>query len=228
MLSVKLIRDHLVAYWLCAFSSVAASEAFPLFAMAHIGGLGFSESEIGAVGTASGVIFCIFQYIIFASMNKRFGVHKTMMYGCFLGNAPIILYPFALLLPKWAALSFLSFLNGSLSLFKTIFSAGVTVATNRLVTTTDRAKLNGLASLGASISRATAPIVAGTLVQFSFSANLFPAKWGSVFIYPVLTAIAIFSYRLAMHLPEEILPEEEMTTLNQKDMETAAVEDISN
>jgi len=36
MLSVKLIRDHLVAYWVCSFSSMAASEAFPLFAMAHI------------------------------------------------------------------------------------------------------------------------------------------------------------------------------------------------
>ena len=150
-----------------------------------------------------------------------------MVYGCFLGNAPIILYPFALLLPKWAALWFLSFLIGSLSLFNTIFYAGITVANNRAVPTTDRAKLNGLASLGASISRATAPIVAGMLVQFSFSSYLFPAKWGSLFAYLVLTSVAMSSYMLTSNLPEEVFPEEETNKLNHKDMETAVVEDIS-
>jgi MFS family permease len=206
LMGSKVTREHLMAYWISGFASVAQTEAFPLFAMAKAGGLGLSEKEIGAIGTGAGLFFCIFQYIIFAAMTKRFGLHRAMVYGSFGANAPIVLFPVSLLLPRWAALPFLSVLISVLMIFNSVFYAGVTVATNRTVSSSNRAKLNGLSSMGASIGRGIGPLVAGFLVAVSLSSVVFPAKLGAVVIYVVLTAVAMSSFTLTCRLPEENIP----------------------
>jgi MFS family permease len=233
LMGSKVTREHLMAYWISSFAQVAQSEAFPLFAMANAGGLGLSEKEIGAIGTGAGLFFCIFQYIIFATMTKRLGLHRAMLYGSFWGNAPIVLFPVSLLLPRWAALPFLSVLMSVILIFNSVFYAGITVATNRTVCSSNRAKLNGLASMGASIGRGIGPLVAGVLVAVSLSSVVFPAKIGAVVIYVVLTAIAISSFTLTCRLPEENIPDlkigtaEESEKLVLGEAETIALEKMA-
>ena len=209
LLSNKSTRECLIAYWMNSFVNVALNEAFPLFCMSKQGGLGLSESQIGGIGTGSGLFFCICQYFIFSFCMKEFGLTKSLVYASLLCNAPAILFPFSLLLKGWAALVFLSILMAVIMIFNSVFYANMTIVTNRTVEASHRATLNGLSSVGASVGRGCGPLFAGSLVAFSMSSGIFPAQYGSIVIYTVLAALGMVAFVFTYHLKgneQEVTP----------------------
>lgn len=210
ILSNKSTRNHLVSYWLNGFASVTASEAFPLFCMSKKGGLGLDERAIGGILTGAGVLFCICQYFIFAFCMKRFGLYRSITYGCLLSCVPVVLTPLSLLLKGWAVYVFLTALMAVTTIFNSVFYAGVTIGTNRTVDATQRATLNGLSSLGSSVGRGLGPVFAGALVTFSMSSGVFPARFGSVVVYSAITACGLVALGVTRALSEdEVVKEEE-------------------
>lgn len=74
---------------------------------------------------------------------------------------------------------------------------------NRAVDAHNRAKLNALAALGASLSRGGGPIFAGWLVTFSYTSGIVPSQYGSVVVYTVVAALGFFSFYLNTQIEDE-------------------------
>jgi len=194
LMSNKSTRNCLIAYWMNCFVNVALNEAFPLFAMSKEPGLGLSETQIGGIGTGSGLLFCISQYFIFSSVMKKFGLQKSLVFASLLSNAPAILFPISSLLSGWASLVFLCLLMAVITIFNAVFYANITILTNRSVEASHRATLNGLSSVGASVGRGCGPLFAGSLVAFCLSSGAFPSQYGAFLIYLVLFGLGMIAF----------------------------------
>lgn len=197
LMSNKSTRDCLIAYWANCFVNVALNEAFPLFCMSKQGGLSFTEAQIGVIGTGAGCLFCICQYFVFSYVIQKYGLTKSMVYASLLSNAPAILFPISKLLPtssSWTALLFLGILMAVIMIFNSVFYANITIVTNRTVEASHRATLNGLSSLGASISRGLAPLFAGSLVSICLSSGIVSSSYGALVIYTILTVLGMAAF----------------------------------
>jgi hypothetical protein len=197
-------RAFLTSYWLYSFASVAQSEAFPLFAMAHLGqGLGMGESSIGMVGTVSGLIYCVGQYFTFSVMMNHFGLVRSLRYGALFANLPVIFIPLSLYMPSgWTQIGFLSFLSGVSMISGSVYLGCSTIGANRTVDATSRATMNGLSSLGTSIGRGAGPIVAGFLVAGCMASGFLPPHFGGWVLYIVLLAMGLLAYLTTLSIPE--------------------------
>ena len=88
---------------------------------------------------------------------------------------------------------------GTTKLFHSLFFTSMAVAINKTVDSGQRARMNALVTTGNSIAKAIGPSFAGLLVSFSFSSLLFPAKYGSLFIWtlvPFMGAVVAMRVRL--------------------------------
>jgi len=198
------VRECLVAYWSMTFASTAQGEAFPLFAMARDGGLGIEERAIGIIGAGSGLLFCICQYFIFSSSMKQLGLHQTMVLSGLLAVMPAIFIPLSLLFhTETGVLVYLSILNGIMLIFFSNWNAALTIRQNRTVDSSDRAKLNGLAAVGASVGRGFGPLFAGVLVTLSYTSGIVPTKYGSIVVYIVIAVMGFFAYLQTKKLEDE-------------------------
>ena len=113
------------------------------------------------------------------------------------------------------ALAFLAVLMAIIMIYNSVFYACITIATNRTVDASRRARLNGLSSIGASVGRGLGPILAGWLVSVAMSTNnptadplADPQYLGAVIIYVVLAVMGILSFFSTMRLADEDLPGE--------------------
>eukprot|EP00562_Extubocellulus_spinifer_P013031 CAMPEP_0178545144 /NCGR_PEP_ID=MMETSP0697-20121206/3489_1 /TAXON_ID=265572 /ORGANISM="Extubocellulus spinifer, Strain CCMP396" /LENGTH=509 /DNA_ID=CAMNT_0020177699 /DNA_START=1631 /DNA_END=3156 /DNA_ORIENTATION=- len=190
-------REHLVAYWLFSFVVVAVDEAFPLYCISRHGGLSLTEASIGKILSAAGVIFVLGQYYAFASLVDRLGLYKALSVGALLGVPITALIPLANLMNSSSledeinisTTAFLVVLMGVAKIFTCLFFAGITIATNRTVPASLRAKTNGLSMVGGSISKGLGPIFAGLLVALSFSVpNKEVTQYGALFIWSTIGA----------------------------------------
>ena len=199
------VRECLTSYWCMTFASTAAGEVFPLFAMARSpGGLGVEETAIGVIGAGSGLLFCVCQYFIFAASMKRLGLHKTMVYSGFLSVTPAIFIPLSLLFNTMAGvMTYLSMLNGIMLIFFSNWNAALTITQNRVVDPSERAKLNGLAAVGASVGRGGGPLFAGILVTISYTSGIVPTAFGSFLIYFVISAMGLGAFVLTSKLEND-------------------------
>jgi MFS family permease len=203
LLQKDLTRKYLVSYWVIAFASVCQTETFPLFAMSHLGGLGLEEKSIGLVGTLAGLVFCIGQYFSFTQAMKVFGLVGALRFGAFWGSVPVVFMPFSLFLSGWVQLSYLAFIIGTLMTCNGVYLGCNTIGANRTVDASQRAAMNGLSSLGTSVSRGLGPITAGVLVAFSMTSGVIPPALGGWFIYLILGFLGLFSYYITLSIPEE-------------------------
>ena len=198
------VRECIWLYWITTFASTAQGECFPLFAMARTGGLGIEETSIGLINSGSGLLFVICQYFIFALSMKKFGLHKTMWSSCLLSVPPVLLIPMALLIKSQTVMIvYLSIVNGIMLIAFSNWNAALTIAQNRAVDAHNRAKLNALAALGASLSRGGGPIFAGWLVTFSYTSGIVPTQYGSVVVYTVVFALGLFAFILNTRIEDE-------------------------
>jgi MFS family permease len=197
-------KAFLMSYWLYSFASVAQSEAFPLFAMAHLGqGLGMGESSIGMVGTVAGLIYCVGQYFTFSMMMNRFGLVRSLRYGALFANLPVIFIPCSLYMSsRWMQIGLLSLLSGVSMISGSVYLGCNTIGANRTVDATTRATMNGLSSLGASIGRGAGPIVAGFLVAGFMASGFIPSQLSAWFLYVILLFVGLLAYVSTLSIPE--------------------------
>eukprot|EP00980_Cylindrotheca_fusiformis_P021638 scaffold8505_cov130-Cylindrotheca_fusiformis.AAC.4 len=185
ILSQKPTRLYLASYYTNIFNSVAQSEAFPLFAMSSIGGLGMSESSIGLALCGAGLVFCAGQYFVFSGAMARLGLIKCLRYGSSVTGIPVLLIPVSLIFSPAFQMIYLSVVMGGLLLGSSLFCGAVTIGTNRSVGVRQRATLNRLELAGSSLVRAVGPIFAGYLVS-----NCMKVKWIGGWITYVSLAVA--------------------------------------
>jgi len=197
-------RGCLTVFWFYSFLNLTNDECFPLFCMSHQAGFGMSENQIGEILSLCGLLFILGQYVIHRFIYDRFGLVGSIRMGA-LSNAPLMfVVPISILLNRGAndgevragTVVFLACLLALYRLFSLVFFANMSVATNRTVLITERAKMNGLSALGTSIAQGIGPLFAGQLVAFSVA--LF-GKAASAFIYGVVGVLGCCAVVLAFH-----------------------------
>ena len=203
IMNVDSTRRFLLSYWVYAFASVSQQEAFPLFAMSHLGGLGLEETQIGLVGAFSGLLYCFGQYFVFTSAMRHLGLLRSLRYGALWANFPVILIPFSLWMDGWWQIAYLSIVSGITMISGSVFLGCSTIGANRTVSTDRRATMNGLSSLGTSIGRGAGPIFAGFLVASSMTSRIIPSEFGGWLIYIVLFLLGMCSVWTTLLIPFE-------------------------
>lgn len=198
ILSNESTRMFLASYWANTFTSMAHNEAFPLFAMSLVGGLGMKECAIGAIAFGGGLVYCVGQYFIFSAAMKYFGLIKSLQYGSLVANVPVFLMPFSTFLVGPIQSVYLSLVIGGMMIGNSVFCGSVTIASNRSVDVGQRATLNGLASVGAGVARAFGPIFAGYLVSGSMTAA---ARLGGWLVYVALAIVGSGAFATTMFIP---------------------------
>ncbi|CAB9497580.1 ZINC INDUCED FACILITATOR [Seminavis robusta] len=212
-------RKHLIAYWLFSFAVVCLDESFPLFCISAKGGLGLSEGAIGQILSTAGLFFALSQYAIYVQTVDRFGLYPSLWIGCTVGFLPVLFIPLSLGLNKspygygtqepdgistttalqWSTFLFLMIIMAVSKVFCCMFFSSVSIALNKTVDATQRAALNGLATLGGSIAKGAGPIVAGVLVSVSYS-SISPPCYGSVVIFTTVALLGLAVTRTLLGL----------------------------
>ena len=208
-------RRHMVLYWVSSFVMVAINEGFPLFCISRAAGLGLWENSIGAILSASGLIFALAQYVVYAWLVQWLGLYGSIRIGAMAMGPMIALIPLSLWLNQSTemgsdgveqdslTLSAFLYLSGLLAVYRVfglaLFSS-LTVALNRTVLPSHRATMNGLSAVGGSTAKALGPTFSGALVAFSFSSGVFSPHAGAMFMFLVLagmgTIVVILSFVL--------------------------------
>ena len=185
--STSNLRYFFYSMWSFAFTSLASLETFPLFAMASTsnGGLGLDETGIGLVQTIGACIFITGQYTVFTVATRRLGFVKALRISALFRSLLVLLFPLGLYFspPKdaihshtdidigthfhgnnWYQLGYLGLLTGVSSILGSIFMGCATVGVNACIEhPSQRASMNGLQSMVASIGRGLGPIVSGCM-----------------------------------------------------------------
>jgi len=169
-------------------------ETFPLFCISREAGLALSEAQIGKILSLCGLIFAVCQYFISASIYVRFGLYGSIRVGTIL-SAPIMFFvPISLLINPntevgdlpWPRFLYLSVTMAAYRIFSLVFFSSVGVALNQSVPQSQRASINGLAMLGASVAKGLGPAFAGVLVSSSVALL---GKFGSLLIFGTIGLI---------------------------------------
>jgi len=224
LLAQKNVRDHLIVYWVChvnvmweiqlsqsllirllgslslqiaSFVMVAVDEGFPLFCISKNAGLALSENSIGRILSASGAIFAVSQFFVYAKVVDWIGLYGSIRFGSLSMGPLVALIPISLYLNRGmvddemtsGTFAFLAIIMATYRVFGLVFFSSLMVATNRTVLPTHRGTMNGLSTLGGSIMKGVGPTFAGLLVSFCFSSGVFPPHVGAVFMWLVIGAM---------------------------------------
>lgn len=197
--SKKDTRDHLILYWIFSFVAIAIDEAFPLFCISKEGGLGLSANNIGTLLSATGLIFAVSQYHVYAWIVDKYGLCKSIEIGAVLSAPLAALIPLSLWFNRLGASSsdrqggltylafiYLSLLLAACRIFGLVFFSSITIATNRTVIPSHRGTMNGLSMLGGSCAKGLGPVFAGLLVSFGISSGVFAPKVGAIFVFVMI------------------------------------------
>lgn len=209
--SKKDTRNHLILYWIFSFVAIAIDEAFPLFCISKEGGLGLSENTIGKLLSATGLIFAVSQYHIYAWIVDRYGLCKSIEIGAVFSAPLVALVPLSLLLNRkeaassgptgsltWSAFIYLSLLLAACRIFGLVFFSSITIATNRTVIPSHRGTMNGLSMLGGSCAKGLGPVFAGLLVSFGISSGTFAPKVGAAVVFAIIGLCAAITAALTV------------------------------
>lgn len=203
-------RNHLMLYWVFSFVAIAIDEAFPLFCMSKIGGLGLSENEIGKLLSSTGLIFAVSQYHIYAWIVDKYGLNTSIRLGAAL-SAPLAAFiPLSLWMNDigssssseltWPAFIYLSLLLAACRIFGLVFFSSITIVTNRTVGSSQRGTMNGLSMLGGSCAKGLGPVFAGYLVGFGYSSSVFQPQTGSWFVFLTIGLLAAITARWTTYI----------------------------
>jgi len=171
----------------------------------EFGGLSMSPASVGLWTAGYGFMNCIFQFVAFPGIVKRFGPQRVFIASilCFI---PIsTMFPFENLAIRDSSLGLnsavgllmvLQLLAAAFSImgFSAIFMYISTAAPNKR----SLGATNGVAQTIVSIQRAVGPAAAASLFAFSLESNIL----GGNFVYVVLLAIVLFGLGVAVLLPK--------------------------
>jgi MFS family permease len=203
-------RDHLILYWIFSFVAIAIDEAFPLFCISKEGGLGLSEKEIGKLLSATGLIFALTQYHVYAWIVDKYGLSKSIEIGAYLSIPLVLFVPISILLNRnptgamhggsgtsnslsWPSFIYLAILLAACRVFGLVFFSSITIATNRTVIPSHRGTMNGMSMLGGSFAKALGPMFAGWLTAVAISSGMFPPKVGASLVFAAISMFGMIS-----------------------------------
>lgn len=204
------------------------------------GGLGFDATRIGIVQTIGGCVFVVGQYSAFSTAIKHLGVMKALRFSTFGRIFIVLLFPLAMYfstpidseceiqtdtsimvgnnsmncapVKNWYQLGYLGLVTGIKTISGSIFMGSSTIGVNTSLTdASQRASMNGLQSMVASIGRGVGPIVAGYLVAATMKTGTIPASASAWVVYGVLMIMESVT-----HWSTRIIPDESIDT-NDKD-----------
>lgn len=160
------VRNHLILYWGGTFLFVAIDEIFPLFCISASAGMGLMELSIGAILSASGLIYAIAQYGAYESIVQKFGLFGSMKLSSILLTPILVAIPLALWTEKivhylggrdpMVALFKFAFLSIAMAFFRIVglvYLASLTISMNQTVYTCHRGLLNDVAIVGGRVVR---------------------------------------------------------------------------
>jgi MFS family permease len=206
----SITRRHIIMHCVFSFVCTCIDEAFPLFCMSSIGGLSLAESSIGNILSIAGILFVLLQYAVYSGVMDRYGMYPAIRIGCIASVIPAGLIPLSVLLsskgaPSWLVQGSLSIFMGISKIMTCLYFSAMSLATNKTVESTQRAKLNALVAVGISIAKGLGPIFAGALVSASFSSPwLVPPEYGSVLIFSTITLLGLEVYRRVRNLERDM------------------------
>ena len=181
-------RKCLILYWAYSLIALTVDEAFPLFCLSHTAGFGLPEKEIGKVLSMGGLVFAASQHWANTAAQRRLGLYSTIRVSLTLAGPCVWLFPVSRLLlqrpplllassesdatqpPGHLELStalFLAFLLAFQRITSLLFFTSISVLINRTVDPANRATVNGLSVVGASVARGLGPLLAGLLMTVS-------------------------------------------------------------
>lgn len=185
-------RRHLIVYWLYSFVIISVDEAFPLYCISIQAGLGLQEAAIGKILSLSGILFVALQYCCYTGLVHVVGIYGSLLVGTLVTIPTIVLIPASLLFQtslrelNSSLLVFLSINMAVFRIFANIFFSSITIATNRTCSSHERASMNGLSMLGASIGKALGPALAGVFCALNFG-----NRTGGLIVFGVLSIMAL-------------------------------------
>ena len=188
-------RACIVLLWGYSFVGLAIDEAFPLFCLSHTAGFGSLEKDIGKIMSLTGLIFAVAQYFV-AHYSYKYcgGLSGSTKVGAALSAPTMFLVPVALLINRdsesliWSTYIFLAIVLSIHRCFSMVFFSNIAVAMNRTVPTANRGAMNGVAGLGASISKAIGPTFAGFLTTYSI---IWMRRYASILIFGTLGVLGV-------------------------------------
>lgn len=192
-------RSALACLLICSafsFSSFSLNEAFPLFLLSNEGGFGLTELQIGKILSLCGLAYAISQYYISTAIYNRFGLIGSIRLGSLLSAPAFFLLPLSILINagtgdgelKLSTTIFLAATMAMNQLFSLIFFSHISIALNRMADASQRATINGIATLGGAAAKALGPISAGLLISFSTATF---GRAASLFTFGILGCIAL-------------------------------------
>ena len=210
-------RNHLITTWVYAFVAVALDEAFPLYCISNEAGLGLTEGTIGKILSGCGLIFASCQYLVYSYIVNRYGLYKSIRIGAIFSGPLLALVPISRLLNgnkatddiddssstssiTWSAYIYLVVLLSSYRIFSMVFFSSIAVATNRTVVPSHRGTMNGLSTLGGSVSKGLAPTFAGLLVAFSVSSGFIPRDIGGFVIFGFIGMMGLITVIMSFNM----------------------------
>lgn len=162
-------------------------------------GLGLSENNIGRVLASSGVLFAMFQYVVFRTINSKFGILLTMKIGLAVNIVSTVLIPVSSLLNgqknkgeiPLPSFIFLTLVIAIQKIFSCMFFAAITIATNKTVPVEYRGTMNGFSMVGASLFKALGPIAFGFTLSYLISSGVVLPLLGSFLTFFFISSFGV-------------------------------------
>ena len=202
---------------------------------AQYSGLGVEEKAIGKLLSGSGMGYIFIQYILLTSLVDRYGFYKSMSIGALFSMPVVSFMPLSLLTNRGAdegtltasTLALVSVVYAVARACSSIVFSTLTMTTNRTVPADQRAAMNGLAVLGASVGNTLGPAFAGVL--FSEGVGRVRPPLGSVLVWWVLAGCGVAFFFRTLRLAEHSLERnEEHASCGKEADPTATTREASN
>ena len=186
------LRHILLLDWLACFVELLMDEGFPLFCMSPLAGFGMAEKQIGQLLSLCGLVYVVCQLFVYDALYGRVGLDGSVRWSSALSGPVLLLVPLSLIMNdgtlSWTTFVFLGFISAMYRVFSFCFFSSISVLANRAVPSSQRATMNGLSGLGASVVKGLGPACAGWLVSTSVT---WLGSVASVLIFGVLGGLGI-------------------------------------
>ena len=148
---------------------------------------------------SSGVLFAMFQYVAFRTINSKFGIFLTLKIGLTLNILSTLLIPISSLLNgqkskgeiAFPSFIFLTFVLAIQKIFSCMFFAAITIATNKTVPVEYRGTMNGFSMVGASLFKALGPIAFGFTLSYLISSGIVLPLLGSFLTFIFIASFGV-------------------------------------
>lgn len=196
-------RDHLIAFWLLVFSSLAYDEAIPLFFISTKGGLSLEEKNVSNILAGAAFFYAFLQYVLYYKLRRSLGLYGTMKLSCLLGAPLAVLTPISAIINegephnklRFDTWLFLILVLGTVRIFAGVFFATSSLGANKSVGPEEIAAVSRTSVLGGSIAQALGPLGAGFLTSYALSSGEFAP---GVAIYITFSAVFVCGSTLAV------------------------------